>query len=143
MLGNPFCSDDSFAYHLHQKMKDIENAGNLKVYFSYSINIEDILMDLSSDTTNSKVLIIDTVLEPIEYNDEFSDNIIFSDNFEIQPNDTHKAEWGIISKYCLNQKIPIAKILIPINNVVFTGEIGILPDKLISLIIKFYNYFST
>ncbi len=144
MLGNPFCSDDSFAYHLYQKIKDVEKSGNLRVYFSYSINVEELLMDLSSDTSNCKVLILDTIHQPlIEYDENYMDNIIFSDNFEIQPNDTHKAEWGIISKFCHNQKIPLAKVLIPVNNVEFTAEIGVLPNKLKSLILQFDNYFSS
>ncbi len=109
-IGNPYCSDDALGYHIFMEIRDKTNH---KIFFSYNIEIEDILLSLDN-SGNASVLIIDT---------EIGIELRYIENAHLKHKNTHKAEWGILSSYCDKNDIPLSILLVPVSNVEYTGEI--------------------
>lgn len=127
LLANPFCSDDSFAYHLHQKLLSLAEFPHERIFFSYAIEIEPLLtVLLSKDPGTIAVIIIDTkVNKPNKGKFEFYNEI------PEMTNSSHKAEWSIMSQFTKKNRVPRGVIVISVEDVSFTGSIEPLRDYLI------------
>ncbi|NHJ32679.1 MAG: hypothetical protein FK732_07445 [Asgard group archaeon] len=125
-LGNPYCSDDAFGYHLYNELESSEYSTRLKLFYSYNVEVEKILTVLQEkDPSKTVVLIVDTV--PSTHSEQVP---ILQYNSGIQHNiSTHKAEWKIVKDSCKKYQFLLALLLIPVHNISYTGEITTLSHK--------------
>lgn len=139
-LGNPFCSDDAFGYHAYIELKNVQSTHNsqLRIFYSYNIEVEPLITALMEESPPKTILIIDTIHEnsstiPIRFLRMEEKSVSKS---------SHKAEFSIIKQISSTYGIDVAMLLVSITEIQFTGEIIPLTPPIESLKQELVNFFS-
>ncbi|MCY3411166.1 MAG: hypothetical protein INQ03_05955 [Candidatus Heimdallarchaeota archaeon] len=123
-IANPFCSDDAVGYHIYNSLNKNEVPDSLRIFYSYNISVEEILLALENYDGKKQVLLVDAIFQ------EEPNEPILVNTMGYSSISTHKMEWPIIEQYCMKQGIALAALLLPVDNIEYTGEITPLSHRL-------------